>query len=89
MAKILLEYPDEMQQAVDQARGDVPRNAWIRRAIEARLGDAPVRTPEPTPSKQPPPIERTAVDEMCPKGWKQRPGSARCFNCGRGLSQHG
>lgn len=37
MSNINLPLSDELQAAVDQARGDVPRVVWIRRAIEARL----------------------------------------------------
>jgi hypothetical protein len=34
---INLPLPDEMLEAIDQARGDIPRTVWIRRAIEQRL----------------------------------------------------
>ena len=35
--KVLLPLSDELMAAIDAARGDVPRTAWIRRAIEERL----------------------------------------------------
>ncbi len=38
--------------------------------------EAPVSTTEKT------------TGEPCPLGWKQRPGTARCFNCGRSRSKH-
>lgn len=34
---INLALPEELLQAVDELRGDVPRTVWIRRAIEARV----------------------------------------------------
>jgi metal-responsive CopG/Arc/MetJ family transcriptional regulator len=37
MLRINLPIPEELLAAVDQARGDVPRTVWIRRAIEQRL----------------------------------------------------
>jgi hypothetical protein len=37
MERISLPIPAELLQAIDRARGDVPRTVWIRRAIEARL----------------------------------------------------
>ena len=37
MEQIRLPIPAELLEAVDQARGDVPRTVWIRRAIEERL----------------------------------------------------
>jgi hypothetical protein len=37
MRRIQLELTDEMLKLVDDARGDVPRVAWIRRAISGRL----------------------------------------------------
>jgi len=39
MEKINLPLPAELLEAVDKARGDVPRTVWIRRAIEQRLAD--------------------------------------------------
>jgi hypothetical protein len=32
-----LRLPDDVGKQVDVVRGDVPRNTWILRAIEARL----------------------------------------------------
>lgn len=40
-----LRVTPEMRTAVDAARGDVPRNVWIERAIEEKLGTP--RTPIP------------------------------------------
>ena len=37
MHTLNLPIPPELLEAVDQARGDVPRTVWIRRAIEQRL----------------------------------------------------
>lgn len=37
MENINLTIPAELLAAVDEARGDVPRTVWIRRAIEQRL----------------------------------------------------
>jgi metal-responsive CopG/Arc/MetJ family transcriptional regulator len=37
MTNINLPLPEELLEAVDRARGDVPRVVWIRRAIEQRL----------------------------------------------------
>lgn len=37
MENINLPLPKELREAIDRARGDVPRTAWIRRAIEQRL----------------------------------------------------
>lgn len=37
MTNINLPIPEELLKALDQARGDVPRTVWIRRAIEQRL----------------------------------------------------
>jgi hypothetical protein len=37
MKRISLPIPVGLLKAVDEARGDVPRTVWIRRAIEARL----------------------------------------------------
>jgi len=40
MEHINLPIPPELLKAIDQARGDVPRTVWIRRAIEARLKES-------------------------------------------------
>jgi metal-responsive CopG/Arc/MetJ family transcriptional regulator len=37
MTNITLPLPEELLEAIDKARGDVPRTVWIRRAIEQRL----------------------------------------------------
>jgi hypothetical protein len=37
MTNINLPLSEELLEAIDKARGDVPRTVWIRRAIEARL----------------------------------------------------
>jgi metal-responsive CopG/Arc/MetJ family transcriptional regulator len=37
MNTISLPIPEELLEAIDRARGDVPRTVWIRRAIEQRL----------------------------------------------------
>lgn len=41
-----MSLPAELVRAVDGARGDVPRSKWVRRALEAALGDTPVPSPE-------------------------------------------
>ena len=35
--QVNLRLPDELLAQVDEARGDVPRERWIRRAVEAAL----------------------------------------------------
>ena len=45
MQSINLPIPEELLEAVDQVRGDVPRTVWIRRAIEQRLATGPVTAP--------------------------------------------
>lgn len=37
MKNVNLTLPEEMLDTIDRWRDDVPRNAWIRRAIEERL----------------------------------------------------
>jgi hypothetical protein len=37
MTNINLPLPEELLEAIDKLRGDVPRTVWIRRAIEARI----------------------------------------------------
>jgi hypothetical protein len=37
MNNINLPLPEELLDTLDQARGDVPRTVWIRRAIEQRM----------------------------------------------------
>jgi hypothetical protein len=37
MKNINLTVPPDLYEQIDAARGDVPRNVWIRRAIEAKL----------------------------------------------------
>lgn len=37
MEHINLTVPAELLEAIDKARGDVPRTVWIRRAIEQKL----------------------------------------------------
>lgn len=37
MNNITLPIPEELLEAIDAIRGDVPRTVWIRRAIEQRL----------------------------------------------------
>jgi len=39
MERINLPLPAELLEAIDRARGDVPRTVWIRRAIEQRLAN--------------------------------------------------
>lgn len=39
--QINLRIPISVLKEIDKARGDVPRNAWIRRAIDDRLRKAP------------------------------------------------
>ena len=38
--QINLRLPTPMLQRIDEARGDIPRNVWIRRAIELALAEA-------------------------------------------------
>lgn len=37
MTNINLPLSEELLKAIDEARGDVPRTVWIRRAIEQRV----------------------------------------------------
>jgi len=39
MQNINLPIPEELLEAVDQARGDIPRTVWIRRTIEHQLSN--------------------------------------------------
>lgn len=39
MKEIKVRVPPELLARVDESRGDVPRERWIRRAIESRLDD--------------------------------------------------
>jgi hypothetical protein len=42
MRQINLRVTDEMLTLIDEARGDVPRERWIRAAVVARLGGGSV-----------------------------------------------
>jgi hypothetical protein len=53
MANINLTLPLELLEQIDEARGDVPRTVWIRRAIEHRL-DVSMDLGEPAKSKEGP-----------------------------------
>ena len=60
MKQINLRVDEEMLGAIDRARDRVPREVWIRDAVQARLRGARfdadlVRAPEPAPSKPLPP----------------------------------
>lgn len=44
MKRTTLDLPDEVFEEVDRVRGDIPRNRWIVRAVEAAL--EPRRNPE-------------------------------------------
>jgi hypothetical protein len=64
MPDIRLHLSDETQARLDEERGSVPRVRWIRDLIEERLGNGPVRVPEPPPSKPLPPIQHhEPIDE--------------------------
>ena len=72
-ARVTLEMPDDLLSAIDRERGLVPRNAWIRDVLSANVTrQAPVKVPEPKPSKPPPqkavqvPIARQ-TEEGAPK----------------------
>lgn len=41
-----LRLPEDVWEAVEEARGDVARERWVRRAVEQRLGAVGVRVPE-------------------------------------------
>ena len=48
--QVNLRLPAELLAQVDEARGDVPRERWIRRAVEAALGLAKeAREPQERP----------------------------------------
>jgi len=40
MKQVALRLPDELATKIDQTRGDVPREVWLRRAAERALGEA-------------------------------------------------
>jgi hypothetical protein len=37
---ITVRLPDELRERIDAVRGDVPRERWVRRALEAALSEA-------------------------------------------------
>lgn len=66
-------------EALDAARGDVPRNTWVRRAIEERLSRVlpeytePLRPrPEDLGLEPPPPKERQGADTRTERPSKPR-----------------
>jgi len=83
MPDIRLTLSEKTLARVDEERGSVARVRWIRDLIEARVKEA-VEAAQRTTAL--PTVE--GPDPECPKGWKPRPGTARCFNCGRSLSRH-
>lgn len=38
--RVGLHIPDELLARVDEARGDVSRSRWVRRALEEKLGES-------------------------------------------------
>lgn len=38
---VTIRLPDELKARIDVVRGDVPRERWVRRALEATLSDPP------------------------------------------------
>lgn len=44
---VALRLPEEMFERVDAARGQVPRERWIREAVELRLSGRTVAQPGP------------------------------------------
>lgn len=82
-----LRLSDELMQAIDSKRGQVPRNAWLVTAIEARLkvGDGPViikpvphdsgrTTPAPKAERSPGLSEQIKSSEPEAYGGPMRPG---------------
>jgi hypothetical protein len=63
---------EELLAKVDQERGDVPRERWLRRLVEERF--EPSTTALPTPSK-------TAKADG-PHEFKPQPVTFRCAVCG-------
>ena len=64
MARLSMRCSDELVASVDRARGDVPRERWLRRAVERALEEW-VRTSAlgpPAPAEQLP--GQTTVDEQ-------------------------
>ena len=52
MKRVNLELPEQLLEEIDEARGDVPRNRWIRRAIEHRLSiSLDLGEPKPKPDQ--------------------------------------
>jgi hypothetical protein len=83
MPDIRLTVSERTLARLDEVRGRVPRVRWIRDLIEASIRES-VETAERTTVL--PTVE--GPDPECPLGWKPRPGTARCFNCGRSMSRH-
>lgn len=59
MVQVNLRLAEELYARVEEARGDVPRNRWLVRAVERALEEsgahqgAIVSTPSPAPAEQP------------------------------------
>jgi hypothetical protein len=64
MRQINLRVDEELLERLDAARGGVPRNVWVRRAVEAALGWV-VDPADLAPSKPKPPSKpRAKVSEV-------------------------
>lgn len=45
---VMVRIPDDLRERIDAARGDVPRERWIRRVLEEALDKPPLnRSPRP------------------------------------------
>lgn len=70
MKRISLDVPQDLCDQIDETRGLVPRNVWLRELIEQRLTPSPpvsttqkkVRAAEPAPSKPLPTVANVAVE---------------------------
>ena len=95
--RVLLEMPEALYTAIDDVRGLVPRNAWIRDVLERAVCGAgrktweevvgpAVKADDVTPPTRP--RSHTHVHEECP-GFAPVSGSDRsCRHCGRRKVEH-
>ena len=67
--RFTLEMSDSLFRQVDAARGDVPRNRWIRRAVERALGEADaVENPPRSTKREKDVVPSPAPAEQSTKG---------------------
>jgi len=100
MKQVNLRLTELTLAAIDELRGNVPRNAWISEAVDEKMardtlphfaeqGRRLAAQRADMMAQDPGRLIHVAQsDDPCPLGWKPRPGTARCFNCGRSISKH-